>query len=128
LLKAVTQGNSQSVGCIGLWRMAEIQQNPHHVLYLLLVCAALADYRLLDFTRCVLGNRQFPHHSSANGGAPRLAEFQRRTGIAVHEYSFYGELLGPVFSHKLTQFTENQAQLFGEAVTGDLKATAGDIT
>jgi hypothetical protein len=128
LLEAVTQSDSQCIGCIGLRRIAEIQQNPHHMLYLLLVCTTFTNHRLLDFTRCVLGNRQCLHNRGADGSTPRLTEFQRRTGITLHEDSLYGELLRPVFGHELAQFPENQAQLIGKTVTGDLKTAAGDIT
>ncbi len=73
----MTDRASKRIGRIGTGVTCQLQQPFDHVLHLFFRGMTVADHRLLDLQRGVLGDRQFMQHRRANRSPARLAEEQR---------------------------------------------------
>ena len=104
----------ERVGRVGRGIARQREQAPHHVLHLLLGGVAVADHRLLDLQRGVLGDRQAGEHRGADRGAARLAERERRLRVGVDEHLLDRDLAGRVRGDDLVQTFEDRFQPRGE--------------
>ena len=78
-----------------------------HLLYLLLVCVAVADHGLFDLQGGVFGHRQISQHCRANRRAARLAQQQRGLRIDVDEHFFHRDLLRLMLCDHFAQGIQN---------------------
>jgi hypothetical protein len=90
----VADGDGEGVRCVMRRRcLGQAEQQPDHLLYLMLVRAPVADHGTLHFGRGVLDDLAARLDSRENRDAARVAEAQRAAGIhrrkqVLHRHAF----------------------------------------
>jgi hypothetical protein len=83
---------------------------------------------LLDLARRVFEHRQILVQGRANGRPARLAQFQCRIGVFVHENLLYGHLAGLIQGDDFGDAIEDLLQARRKVLRSHPDAAAGDIT
>src|SRR5215472_3909265 len=103
--------DGQRVGGIEwLGKSVEREQPRNHLLYLLLLGAAIAYDCALDAQRSVLGNRTAVQCCCQQGHASNLTELQCRLYVNRVEHLLDGDRIGPVVLQDAIQLTEHRRQ------------------
>ncbi len=108
-------------------RLADGQQHLHHVRDLRLVGRAGAHHGELDGSRRIFVHRSALCHRRAQRSTARLPQLQRAVGIAMHEHSLDGDLIGLVLRHQRQHLLVDVAQPAGEISAGCADAATGHM-
>ena len=92
----------------------QAEQQLHHLLHLVLLGAAVADHRALDFGRRVLDDRQPGFDGRQHRDAARVTELERAAGVVRVKQIFDGDAVGPALREEHGQPGVNLQQLFGK--------------
>ena len=87
----------------------------------------MADDRLLDLQRGVLGDRKISQHRRRNCRAACLTEQKRRMRIDVDEHLLDCDLGRTVLADHAAEITEDDVQPFGQLADGVAHAAARDV-
>lgn len=123
----VTEGDGQGVGGVDLRLLQQAEQVHDHQLHLLLVGTAGADHGLLDLAGGVLGHAQTLLHRRDYRRAARLAELQRRVGVARHEHLLDAEHHRTVLADHLAHAAVDLLQALGQRAVTGADAAGGDV-
>lgn len=88
---------------------------------------SLTGNRLLDLGWGVFVDRKSLQDTGHQGGAPRLAQFERRGNITMQEDLLYRHLIGLVFLDDAGNPIEDGFQLQGQITSMGLNATIGNM-
>ena len=100
----VADGHGEGVrGVERLRRLGEAEQQRDHVLHLVLLGAAVADHRALDFGRRVFGDDEAGLRGGQQRDAARVPELQRAAGVDGVEQRFDGDGVGPALGEDLDE-------------------------
>src|SRR6266487_4281301 len=93
----MTDGDGRSISRIVRSRnRAEVEQQTHHLPYLLLFCGAIAGHGELDLIGCVFRNGKATIRQCQHGYPSCLSHSDRRTHIPAEEECFHRRLLGAI--------------------------------
>ncbi|ABA48884.1 hypothetical protein BURPS1710b_3404 [Burkholderia pseudomallei 1710b] len=123
----VADRHAERVGRIGAGPPGQAQQPGDHLLHLLFRRAAVADHRLLELQRRVLGDGQAARYEPADRGAARLAEEQRRLRIDVDEHFLDRRLIGRMLADQRRDAVVDRAEPRGQIGGGRLDHAARDV-
>ena len=123
----MADGDGQRIGRVVAVEGGARQQHADHRPDLLLLGVAGADDRLLDLVRRVFGDGQPGLGRDEKGDAPRLAELQRRRGVAVDEGLLDRRLVGRVVAdHRREPAVQRQQPVRQLAVERRMDRAGGD--
>jgi len=88
---------------------------------------ALTDDRLLDLKRSIFGNGKIVQHRSANRGAARLPQHQRRFRININEHLLHRDVFGAVEGDDFAEMIHNGLQAQRQLAIQRFDTTTGDI-
>ena len=92
------------------------EQQPHHLLDLVLLGAPVADHRALDLGGRVLGDLVAGLHGRQHRHAARVPELQRAAHVDGVEEALDGDALRPALGQERGQALVNRQELRGKAV------------
>lgn len=78
--------NGQRIGFVFLWDLLEVEQHSHHVAYLLLVCTANPNNRLLDLQGRVLMQRKLEAGKRQQNSSPNVPQNHSRSSVLCHKH------------------------------------------
>src|SRR3989442_9180596 len=123
----VADGAGERVRGICGRRAGKPEQPLHHFLHLFLFGVAVADHRLLDLERRVLGDRQTRVHRGADRRAARLPQGERRCRVDVDEDLLHRDLLRLMRFDHLAQTVKDILEALRQFSSAALDAAAGYI-
>ena len=105
---------SASAASCGDGTARQAEQQLHHLLHLVLLGAAVADDRALDFRRRVLDDRQAGLDRREHRDAARVPELQRAADVAAWNRFSMATQSGAALGEERREPLVNPQQLFGK--------------